>query len=123
MNEPHLPDPSNHAPADPNTDPNQEQTMSMPPNPDRRSGLHPVNNGHLVMGIAFAGLVAIWALVTGDVVADDNVRWLLPVPWVVAGAVGLAVATTASFRKPTTQPHQPTYDETGTWTGPTEENR
>lgn len=58
----------------------------------RRSGWHPVNVGHLVMGIAFVGLVVVWALVTTDTVdlADDG--WVLGVPWLVAGAVGL-VAT------------------------------
>lgn len=59
---------------------------------------HPVNTGHLVMGIAFAGLVAVWALFAGDVVDSDDVRWLMPIPWVVAGATGLAVTTAASLR-------------------------
>ncbi len=38
--------------------------------PERPSGFHPVNVGHLVMGVAFAGMVLVWALVQGDVVAD-----------------------------------------------------
>ena len=50
---------------------------------------HPVNVGHLVMGVAFAGMVLIWALVAGDVVADDDLRWLMPIPWVSAGGAGL----------------------------------
>jgi hypothetical protein len=60
-------------------------------------GRHPVNIGHLVMGIAFLGLVGIWALVQGDLVNDDDVRWLLPIPWVFAGVAGL-LATTLSAR-------------------------
>lgn len=62
-----------------------------------RSGRHPVNVGQLVMGLAFLGLLAVWALVQADVVDGHDVRWLLPVPWVVAGAIGL-LATTLSSR-------------------------
>ena len=60
-------------------------------------GRHPVSVGHLVMGIAFLGLVGIWALVQSDVVGGDDLRWLLPVPWVLAGLAGL-LATTLSSR-------------------------
>ena len=67
-------------------------TTTTPPTtaePERESGRHPVNVGHLVMGVALLGLVAIWALIVGDVVEGDDVRWLLPTPWVLAGAAGL----------------------------------
>lgn len=59
------------------------------------AGRHAVNVGHLVMGLAFLGLVGIWALYAGGAVAGDDLHWLLPVPWVVAGAAGL-VATTVN---------------------------
>ncbi|NYD40794.1 hypothetical protein [Nocardioides panaciterrulae] len=59
----------------------------------RPSGRHPVNVGQLVMGLAFLGLVAVWALVETGVAQGHDVRWLLPVPWVVAGATGLVAAT------------------------------
>ena len=55
----------------------------------RPSGRHQVSIGHLVMGIAFLFIVGIWALVQSDTVTGDDVRWLLPIPWVVAGVVGL----------------------------------
>ena len=55
------------------------------------SGRHPVNVGHLVMGLAFLGLLAVWALIKSDLVTGDDVRWLLPIPWVTAGVAGLAV--------------------------------
>ncbi|HEX5861752.1 MAG TPA: hypothetical protein VFY58_07905 [Nocardioides sp.] len=58
-------------------------------------GRHPVNIGHLVMGIAFLGLVGIWALVQGDLVNGDDIRWLLPIPWVFAGVAGLLATTLA----------------------------
>ena len=58
--------------------------------PDKPSGLHTVNVGHLVMGVAFAGMVLVWALVQGDVVDTSELRWLMPIPWIAAGAAGLA---------------------------------
>lgn len=58
--------------------------------PAKPSGLHPVNITHLVMGVAFAGMVLVWALVQGDVVDTSELRWLMPIPWIAAGAAGLA---------------------------------
>lgn len=58
--------------------------------PEKPSGFHPVNIGQLVMGVAFAGMVLVWALVQGDVVETDQLRWLMPIPWIAAGAAGLA---------------------------------
>lgn len=66
------------------------------------SGRHPVSVGHLVMGIAFLGLVAVWGLVQGDVVQGDEVRWLMPVPWVLAGVAGLVATTLTARRHATT---------------------
>lgn len=62
------------------------------------SGRHPVNIGHLVMGVAFAGLMAVWALVASGTVEGEDIRWLLPVPWVLAGVAGL-VGLIASDRR------------------------
>lgn len=90
---------------------------------DRPSGRHPVNIGHLVMGLALLGIVAIWALVESDAVTGDDVRWLLPIPWVVAGAVGLLVTAVTGSRRyavrqtgwageaPEPAPHQTTHHE------------
>ena len=58
--------------------------------PERDSGLHPVNITQLVLGVAFAGMVLVWALVQGDVVETSELRWLMPIPWIAAGAAGLA---------------------------------
>lgn len=76
-----------------------ENTMTQPlsTEPGRASGRHPINIGHLVMGIAFVGLVGVWALIQGDVVDGADIRWLLPVPWVLAGFAGL-LATTVTGR-------------------------
>ena len=62
-------------------------------------GRHQVNIGHLVMGLAFLGIVGIWGLVQTDTVNGDEIRWLLPIPWVVAGAVGLAVTAFTGSRR------------------------
>ena len=67
------------------------------------SGRHPVSVGHLVMGIAFLGLVAVWGLIQGDVVEGGEVRWLMPVPWVLAGVAGLVATTLTARRHATTR--------------------
>jgi hypothetical protein len=80
------------------------ETQSLETQPVRQSGRHPVNVGHLVMGIAFLAMVGVWALVQADVVGGSDVRWLLPVPWVLAGLGGLtALAITGSRRWTTRQ--------------------
>ena len=62
-------------------------------------GRHPVNIGHLVMGIAFLGLVGVWAIIQSDLVEGTDVRWLLPVPWVLAGIAGLLATTMSGSRR------------------------
>ena len=69
------------------------------PGPEPSAGIHPVNVLHLVMGVAFAGIVAIWALVESGAVGASDLRWLLPIPWVAAGIAGL-VATAPRLRGP-----------------------
>jgi hypothetical protein len=69
------------------------------PDGDRPSGWHRVNVGHLVMGMAFLCFVGAWALVQADVVTGDEIRWLLPIPWLVAGAVGLVTVAVSSARR------------------------
>ncbi|MEI7055506.1 hypothetical protein WBG06_06795 [Nocardioides sp. CCNWLW239] len=63
--------------------------------PPQRTGKHPVNIGHLVMGLAFLVFVVVWALIETDTVAIHSVedlRWLLPLPWIVGGSIGLLAA-------------------------------
>ena len=67
--------------------------------PGHESGRHPVNLTHLIMGIAFLGFAGIWAAVTGDFVPDDDLRWLLPVPWLLAGSAGLLAITVSQMRR------------------------
>ncbi|GAA5147875.1 hypothetical protein GCM10023340_20950 [Nocardioides marinquilinus] len=84
MSEPTQPLGSPGAPGAP------EETAVLPEADAARPGhRHPLSIGHLVMGVAFAGLVVTWALIVGDVVEGGDIRWLLPVPWVLAGVAGL----------------------------------
>ncbi len=88
--------------------------------PARERGFHPAHVGHLVMGLAFLGLVAIWAAVQSDWVATNDVRWLLPLPWVFAGGAGLLAAvfsgrrrahpqTTVGYSAPAYHPEESAY--------------
>jgi hypothetical protein len=61
------------------------------------AGLHPINIGHLVMGVAFLGFFVNWALIQSSTLEAHDLRWLLPIPWVAAGAAGL-VATAPRLR-------------------------
>lgn len=56
------------------------------------SGFHQVNVTHLVMAVAFAGMLAIWGLWALDSVDGSDLQWLLPIPWLVAGAAGLTAS-------------------------------
>lgn len=85
------------------------------------TGRHPVNIGHLVMGIAFLGLVGVWALIQNDAVGGSEIRWLMPVPWVFAGVAGILATILTARKHATTQTGQtgqagwvePDGDETG----------
>ncbi|WP_183096091.1 hypothetical protein [Nocardioides stalactiti] len=81
MNDPHSTDPETTSSAAAETSERLEP-----------SGWHPVNVGHLVMGVAFVGLVTVWGLLSSDTVDLVDAHWLLPLPWLAAGVVGL-VAT------------------------------
>ncbi|WP_300680533.1 hypothetical protein [Nocardioides sp.] len=65
----------------------------------RTSGWHPLNIGQLVMSLAFACMVGAWALVQTDTVTGDDIRWLMPIPWLIAGAVGLIATAVTSARR------------------------
>jgi hypothetical protein len=77
----------------------RDDTAVLEQHPGRASGRHLVNVAHLVMGIAFLGIVGIWLLVEGGVAGGDDVRWLLPIPWVLGGLAGLLSIATAGRRR------------------------
>jgi hypothetical protein len=74
-----------------------------PTEPTTRSATHswrhPVNIGHLVMGTAFAGMVIVWAIFAGGAIRDDNIGWLMGIPWVGAGAAGLVAMAVSARRR------------------------
>ena len=60
---------------------------------------HETDVTSLVFGLVFAGVVALWALVAGDVLDLDDLGYLAPVLLIGAGVVGLVVSLTASRRR------------------------
>ncbi len=79
--------------------------------PDQ-SGRHPVNVGHLVMGVALLGLAGIWLLFETTAIGDDDLRWFLPLPWLAAGLAGLlAVALTGRRTRPSHVEPEPVWSE------------
>lgn len=80
----------------------------------RAGGRHPVNIGHLVMGVAFLGLTVVWALVVSDTVTIEDNGWILGLPWLVAGAAGL-LATVLRRRDPHADPDQDWKQDQRDW--------
>lgn len=63
------------------------------------SGRHPVNLTHLILGVVFLGFAGLWAAIAGDFISDADLRWLLPVPWLLAGSAGLLALTVSRLRR------------------------
>lgn len=57
-----------------------------------RGAVHPVDVGHLVVGLVFLGMAGAWALRAADVIDTGELGWLLPLTLVLAGVVGLAAS-------------------------------
>jgi hypothetical protein len=72
-------------------------------NEQNQTGFHPVNIGNLVMGVALLCLVGVWALWQSGTVTGPDVRWLMPIPWVAAGVVGLTASAITGTRRHTTR--------------------
>lgn len=80
-------------------DPRRPLPHGVAHDPADDSPWHRVHVPHLVMGLAFLGLVVVWLVVVPlDAVELPHARWLFPLPWLVAGAAGLA-ATVLSGRR------------------------
>ncbi|MGL5809194.1 MAG: hypothetical protein ACRCYQ_04540 [Nocardioides sp.] len=86
----------------------QWSTGTYPDDGHPAGGRHPVNILHLVMGLVFLGIVAIWASISTDVVSTSDLRWLIPLPWVIAGGLGLLVIMVSGRRGRTTHAAAPT---------------
>jgi hypothetical protein len=77
----------------------EHDTTAIEDRAQEATGWHTVNIGHLVMGTAFVGLVAVWALISSDAVELVDAHWLLPAPWLLAGLVGLAATVLRNVRR------------------------
>jgi len=64
-----------------------------------RGGRHPLHIGHLVMGLAFLGIALVWLLNQLDVMPNDDVRFLVPLPFLFAGALGLLALVLVGRRR------------------------
>lgn len=80
------------------------------------SGRHPVHVTHLVFGVVLASCVALWALLVTDILPSSDLRWLLPLPWLLAGAAGL-LAVTLGGRSRSRAPREPVEQPAGTESG------
>jgi ABC-type nickel/cobalt efflux system permease component RcnA len=58
---------------------------------------HRVKIPHLVFGLLFLGVAAVWALVAGEVITEDRLTVIIPALLIGAGVIGLA-ASLASTR-------------------------
>lgn len=57
-----------------------------------------VRIGHLVMGLVFLLLTGVWGLYVGGAIDSDNLRWLIPLPFLIGGGASL-VALALTTRK------------------------
>ena len=53
---------------------------------------HSVKIPHLVFGLLFLGIAAVWALVASEAIDADRLPVLAPAVLIVAGVIGLAVS-------------------------------
>jgi hypothetical protein len=73
------------------------QPDNRPENRPERTAAHRPSVLHLVVGLVFLGLAALWALSASGAVSTED-TWLLPGLLVVAGATGLVAALAGSRR-------------------------
>ncbi|WP_370246723.1 hypothetical protein [Nocardioides sp.] len=57
--------------------------------PGGPSGAGDLRVGALIAGLVMLGMVVVWGLVVGDVADHRDLRYLLPLPWVLGGTAGL----------------------------------
>jgi hypothetical protein len=84
-----------------------DNTYQQPP-ADRR-----VKIPHLVFGLLFLGIAAIWALGESDVIDGSKLAILGPGVLIAAGVIGLAASLASGRnRRRTAATHEPQRDET-----------
>jgi len=82
---------------DPTPEPPDPTDETAPEPVSRSNGVHRPSVLHLVVGLVFLGLAALWALSASGTVSSDD-AWLLPGLLIVAGATGLVAALAGSRR-------------------------
>jgi apolipoprotein N-acyltransferase len=65
----------------------------------RAGSRHELNLAHLVMGLAFLGIALVWLLAEVGAVPSDDLRLLVPLPFLVAGGLGLLASLLAGRRR------------------------
>ena len=64
-----------------------------------RGGRHELNVAHLVMGVAFTGIALVWLVGGVGLLPDGDLRLLVPVPFLLAGGLGLLGIVLSSRRR------------------------
>jgi fatty acid desaturase len=82
---------------DPTPEPSDRTEEAVHEPVSQPSGVHRPSVLHLVVGLVFLGLAALWALSASGIVGSDD-AWLLPGLLIVAGAAGLVAALAGSRR-------------------------
>ena len=72
---------------------------------------HSVKIPHLVFGLLFLGIAAVWALVVTDVITEDRLTVIAPAVLIGAGVIGLAasLASTRNRRNKSRPEYQSEY--------------
>src|SRR5680860_1850726 len=69
---------------------------------------------HLVFGLLFLGIAAVWALVLTDVITEDRLTVIAPAVLIGAGVIGLAASLASSRNRRTTTTTTPARTPTTT---------
>lgn len=78
---------------------NQETNPIDPVVREGDHGRHPLHIGHLVMGLAFTGIAVLWLISASEIVPNDDLRLLLPLPFLLAGGLGLLALVLVGRRR------------------------
>lgn len=92
-----TPEPTDDRPTDDRPDERSDEAPLPPAGATGRGRAHRPSVLHLVVGLVFLGVAALWALSASGAVGSDD-TWLLPGLLVVAGATGLVAALAGSRR-------------------------
>jgi hypothetical protein len=75
------------------------ETTDLREEESHRGARHDLNLAHLVMGLAFLGIALVWLLAEVGAVPSDDLRLLVPLPFLAAGGLGLLASVLAGRRR------------------------